>query len=461
MKTVSLESHIRRLALGWTVAGILLTLAFSGGVFHWLTYQAAENQIVTLAKSALASYRTDILSGGIRSIELQLRKDFSISENENLFFLDVKKTPWVGDLRITEFRHCSAPSGICRDFWNRKIVIEKPIYFDDEGKSLWGYLHIEKKPHTDRTLVLSVTLAIIFGMLFQNLGFYFNLHKAIKSVSATIGNWANRLSANPKDAMNYESAPFEEIAPIGLALAGLRNEIDALENLARQQGALATLRGVGHDILNPVSRMKRILGLLSLRSSNGPSSEELITNLNLNLKRLSCYAGHLKYIYKKQSGEHVETTPILNLSTEVGALAKELHFDSEAQDKNITVVADVAAGCYARIPAPEFGRIIENLCGNSIQASGPNSTVAVKVEPIGNTVQIIVEDFGGGIQLDHQKKIFEPGFTTKTNKGTGLGLFVVKQICEQYGGEISLDSKMGRGTRINIAFPKIEVQHGI
>ena len=124
MKTVSLESHIRRLALGWTVAGIFLTLAFSGGVFHWLTYRDAENQIETLAKSALTSYRTDILSGGIRSIELQLRRDFSISENENLFFLDSKKTPWVGDLRLTEFRHCSTPSGICRDLWNGKIVIE-------------------------------------------------------------------------------------------------------------------------------------------------------------------------------------------------------------------------------------------------------------------------------------------------------------------------------------------------
>ena len=458
MKKISLESHIRRLALGWTIAGVLLTLAFSGGVFHWLTYQGAEKQIDTLAKSALTSYRTDILSGGIRTIELQLRQNFAISGNESLFFLDAKKTPWVGDLRQTNIRHCTDPTGICRDFWGGKIVIEKPIYFDEEEKSLWGYLYIEKKPNTDWPLVLSVTAAIIFGMLFQNLGFYLNLHKAIRSVSATMGNWAKKLSANPKDSTNYESAPFAEIEPIGLALAGLRKEIDVLENIARQQGALTTLRGVGHDILNPVSRMKRILGLLPANPADAP---DLILSLQANLKRLSSYAEQLKHIYRQQSGEAVGSAPLLDLSAEVLALTKELRFDSEAQERKITVTADVAAGCHARIPAAALGRMIENLCSNSIQASHANSVVAVKVGSVANKVHITVEDKGCGISDKYQKQIFAPDFTTKTNKGTGLGLFVVKQICEQYGGEISLHSELGHGTRINIEFPKIEVRDDI
>lgn len=459
-KPGSLEALIRRLALGWTVAGIFITVAFSGGLFHWLTYQDAENQIETLAKSALTSYRTDILSGGIRSIELQLRRDFAISSGENLFFLDASKAPWVGDLRRAEVRHCSDPSGFCRDVWGRKIVIERPIYFDDEEKSLWGYLHIEKTPRTDWPLVLSVTLTIIIGMLLQSLGLYFSHLKVIKSVCETLTGWAKKLSANPKDAMNYASAPFDEIKPIELALAGLKNEIDELENMARQQGALTTLRGVGHDILNPVSRMKRILGLLQMNSGQ-ESSEELVASLSANLKRLSSYAEQLKFIYKKQSGEQVGGVAPLDLSAEVRALAKELHFDSEAQEKKITIAADVTPDCHARIPAPAFGRIIENLCGNSIQASSANSTVSVKVATAGSAIQVTVEDQGCGIAEEHKKKIFEPGFTTKINKGTGLGLFVVKQICEQYGGAISLESEIGRGTCIKLEFPKTEVKHGL
>ncbi len=459
-RTVSLESLIRKLTLGWTVAGIFLTLAFSGGLFHWMTYRDAENKIETLAKSALTSYRTDILSGGIRSIELQLRRDFAISPDEKLIFLDAQKSPWVEGLQTSELNHCSKPSGICRQIWDKKILIEKPIYFDDDSKSLWGYLHIEKIPQTDWPLVLSVTLTIIAGMLFQNLGLYFSHLKVIKSVCGTLTNWAKKLSANPKDVTNYESTPFDEIKPIARALAGLKQEIDQLENMARQQGALTTLRGVGHDILNPVSRMKRILGLLQM-NSEANKRNELMASLNSNLKRLSSYAEQLKFIYKKQSGEPDEFVIPLDLSAEAKALAKELHFDNEVQEKKISIVADVSPNCHSKIPASAFGRIVENLCGNSVQASEANSKISVKVAPVGNTVRVVVEDNGSGIRDEHKARLFEPGFTTKANKGTGLGLFVVKQICEQYGGTILLESEIGRGTCIKLDFPKVEVKNGL
>lgn len=461
MKQVSLESHIRKLALGWTISGILLTLAISGTVFHWLQYRDAERQVETLATSALSAYRKNIFDGGVRSIELQLRKDFSISENENLLFLDSKKTPWVGDLAHRELHQCSDPSLICRDFWGSKVIIEKPIYFDGVNAGIWGYLHIEKTPRTDWSLVLSVTLAIIAGMLFQNVGFYFNLLKAVKTVSATLGAWAKKLSLNPKDAANYESAPFIEIEPIGVALAGLRDEISDLEGVAREQGALATLRGVGHDILNPVSRMKRILGLLEMRSAGAAGSDDLLTSMAANLKRLSGYAEQLKYIYRQQTRESVDAVPITDLSHEMRTLIKELRFDSEARDKNLALTADVSTGCHARIPAAAFGRIVENLYGNSVHASLENSSVAIRVEDVGTTVRVSIEDYGSGISDADKAKIFRSGFTTKTNKGTGLGLFVVKQICDEYGGTIQLDSEVGRGTRINIDFPKREVSNGI
>lgn len=451
----SLESLIRRKTFGWTVAGILLTLALSGGLFHWITYQDAENQIETLAKSALTSYRTDILSGGIRAIELQLKKDFSISSNENLLFLDANKSPWVADLRQNSLRSCTDSSGICRYIWGRKIVVEKPIYFDEENKNIWGYLHIEKVPQTDWSLVLSVTLTIVIGMLLQNLGLYFSHINLIKSVSSTLTGWAKKLSENPKNVMNYESAPFDEIKSVELALAGLKTEIDELESVARKQGELAMLRSVGHDILNPVSRMKRITGLLRMTAT--PESEETLSRLDANLKRLSSYAEQLKFIYKKRSGETLDLPTTLNLSDEVKALANELQFDSEVAEKKVTIDTKLESDCHARIPAPAFSRVIENLCGNSIQASKENSVVFLKVSSNESMVQVTVEDSGCGIPKEYHQKIFEPGFTTKINKGTGLGLFVVKQICEQYGGSISLDSMVGRGTRISLEFPKVEV----
>jgi signal transduction histidine kinase len=64
-----------------------------------------------------------------------------------------------------------------------------------------------------------------------------------------------------------------------------------------------------------------------------------------------------------------------------------------------------------------------------------------------------VADSGEGIPKHLHKKIFEPDFTTKPATGTGLGLFVVKHICEQREGFIELESGPTRGTKISIHVP--------
>jgi len=458
MTKMSLVSHIRKLALSWTVAAILLTLTLSGSLFFVLVYKDAEREIQTLALTTLASYRTDILSGDIRSIELQLNKEFNISKNERLLFLDQNKNPWVNDLRENKIDLCNEKSGLCRKIFEEKVYLDQPIYFDNEKSNLWGYIHIEKSPQANWPLIFSVTLAIILGMSFQALGFYYNLLKSIKSVSFAIENWAKRLSADPKNSSSFDHAPFSEIEPIERALAGLRQEIDLLEKAAHEQGALNTLRGVGHDILNPVSRLKRLLGLLEIKMSKSTDfDKELFQNCTSNLKRLSGYAEQLKVLYKKNTGEHqLIDVPTLDISKELRLLTQEISLDPEAIQKNIMFRSELLDGCFSKIPAPMFGRILENIVGNSIYASKENSEIKISSVTENEKIVLTIEDQGEGISDAIQSKIFEPNFSTKVNKGTGLGLFVVKQICEQYQAEISVSSKLNIGTTFKITFPKSE-----
>ena len=419
-----------------------------------MTFKDAERQIDTFASSAVESNRTQILSGDIRSVELRLKKELGINPGESLLFLDEKRAPWLGDLRIKTPNGCPGSGRLCRDWLHRRLTLERPIYFDEGGKQIWGYLHIEKSPKTNVSFIFSVLLAVVLGMFFQGIGFYFSMVRSIRTISQTLASWAQRLSTDPKDSSQYPAIPFTEIEPIGRALSGLKDEIDALEHAARQQGALTTLRGVGHDILNPVSRMKRILGLLEME---GGASPELLLTLGANLKRLSGYAEQLKMIYRQQSGETVEKVAALDLSKEIGLLTQELISDPDCIKKNIQLRVRVEPSCYARVPTPAFGRVIENLCSNSIHASPPGSSISLAVQREGDRVVVSVEDEGAGIKEEDQSRIFEPDFTTKTYLGTGLGLFVVKQVCHQYGGEITFRSKLGQGTAFRIEFPRIEV----
>lgn len=452
MKPESLEQNVKRQALAWTTGGIIFTLCLTGSLSLFLMFQDAAREVETISASAIASGRTEILSGDVRAIELRFRKNLGLKPNDRLLFLDQNRAAWVGDLREESLSSCADPTP-CRLWLKQRIVFEKPIYFDDEGRHLWGYLHIEKAAQTDWPLVLGVALAVILGMLIQGFGAYRNTMKSIREVSSTLTAWAKKISENPKDQSEYSKVPFSEITPVGNALLGMKDYIVALESQAREQGALVTLRGIGHDILNPVARMKRLLGLLEAQGGTNP---ETLANIRTNLKRLSSYAEQLKLIYKRQLGEITDNPSTSDVAKEVRELASELLTDPEAIEKRIRFQVDAESSCVSPIPAPALSRLIENLCSNSIHASPEGSTLTLKVESKGDRVSILVSDEGDGIPTELQTRIFEADFTTKGNKGTGLGLFVVKQVCEQYGGKIAVSSSKS-GTAFTLDFPRVEV----
>jgi len=68
-------------------------------------------------------------------------------------------------------------------------------------------------------------------------------------------------------------------------------------------------------------------------------------------------------------------------------------------------------------------------------------------------VTIAVDDTGCGIPKEDQAKLFEPFFSTKGSKGTGLGLAVVRKVVREHGGEVVCESVPGEGTTFEIRFP--------
>ena len=103
-----------------------------------------------------------------------------------------------------------------------------------------------------------------------------------------------------------------------------------------------------------------------------------------------------------------------------------------------------------------FEWVIENLLKNAMDALSGKGTIDVKLSNDDNWIYIDVKDTGKGIAKGNFKRIFEPGFTTKT-RGWGLGLSLSKRIIEGYhsGKIFVLDSEINKGTTIRIALKKI------
>jgi PAS domain S-box-containing protein len=97
--------------------------------------------------------------------------------------------------------------------------------------------------------------------------------------------------------------------------------------------------------------------------------------------------------------------------------------------------------------------ILQNLVLNAKDAMGGKGVLKVSAFAEDDNVVLKFEDNGPGIPAELLSKIFDPGFTTKPH-GTGLGLTVVKRVVDLYGGQISIDSQVGKGTTFTIKLPR-------
>lgn len=142
--------------------------------------------------------------------------------------------------------------------------------------------------------------------------------------------------------------------------------------------------------------------------------------------------------------------------------------------KDVIVREDIQEDCgYIKANFTQIHQVIFNLCTNAYQSIKDNhGIVEISLKTIGGLeanainnsfskkrshVEFVIKDTGCGIDEETKKRIFDPFFTTKEiGKGSGLGLFVVQNIIDKYGGLITVDSKVDVGSCFKVYFPLVD-----
>jgi PAS domain S-box-containing protein len=194
---------------------------------------------------------------------------------------------------------------------------------------------------------------------------------------------------------------------------------------------------VAHEINNP---LEAVCNLIYIVKSKGSLPEDIVGYLNMaeqELDRVSHITRQTLGFYRDSS----EPGPVAlgNVLESVLRL-----YENKLKSKNIAIEKDFAECPPVRGLQGEIKQLIANLISNGADAVAPGGKIRIAMAPAkhGDGVEIKIADNGPGVPEKNRAHIFEPFFTTKEDVGTGLGLWVSKEIAERHGGRIEL----GRGT---------------
>jgi len=128
----------------------------------------------------------------------------------------------------------------------------------------------------------------------------------------------------------------------------------------------------------------------------------------------------------------------------------------ETAGKDITFVQEMTESEGVIWSDPyQIRQVIINLLANGVHAIRKTGTVTVDLSEERESITLTVSDSGEGIPNENIDKIFEPFFTTKPpDKGTGLGLYVSREIVKRLGGSINVQSAPGKGACFMLTLPK-------
>lgn len=208
---------------------------------------------------------------------------------------------------------------------------------------------------------------------------------------------------------------------------------------------------IAHEVNNPLAAATNLLYIIKGDGSLSRSGRQYVEMAEQELARLGRIARRTLGFYREStSPSKVDLASVLDDVLEM--YARNL-------PAGIKVTKHYRSGPPAEVVEGEIRQVLGNILVNAVQAMGDNGTIDLKVEPVlrpnGKGWLIVVKDTGPGIPDGDLRSLFEPFFTRK-GAGTGLGLWIARQIIERHGGSIAVESRTGseeHGTVVTIFLP--------
>jgi PAS domain S-box-containing protein len=235
---------------------------------------------------------------------------------------------------------------------------------------------------------------------------------------------------------------------------GTATEIDTLKKLQEQKDDFISI--ASHELKTPLTSLKASLQLLD-RMKDNPSGEKfrkLVDQANRGMYKISTLVDDLLDMNRmRETNLSLNKKPFI-LSQLIGGCCNHI---SLVSDHNLAISGNKTLQVYADERA--IDQVIVNLVNNAIKYAPDSKDIRINIEQKGNMAKVSVKDDGPGIPKDKLPLIFNryyrAGAITQKSPGLGLGLHICSEIIKKHGGEISVESELGRGSTFWFTLPLV------
>jgi signal transduction histidine kinase len=253
---------------------------------------------------------------------------------------------------------------------------------------------------------------------------------------------AGTLGAGPE--LERLARTLDEMA--GRLQAGIERE----RSLEARRRDLVT--AASHDLRTPLAGLRAMVEAIDDEVVDDPPTiRRYVAEMRRSAETLSLLVDDLFELTQLDAGAIAADTESARLAEVVGSVVAACR--GQALEKGL-VVEERLNGTGEAACSPRLARVLQNLLQNAIRHS--DRAVVIEARRRGHGLSIAVEDDGEGIPAESRDLVFEPfwrGDAARSTPGSGLGLALARRIVETLGGEISVESGAGRGTRFSVLLP--------
>jgi signal transduction histidine kinase/CHASE3 domain sensor protein/ActR/RegA family two-component response regulator len=288
------------------------------------------------------------------------------------------------------------------------------------------------------------------------------------------GKVAGLLAIARRDAASFQSADCEFIRQLcdHLALAANQSELHAslqrayddlrtTQQVLMEQERLRALgqmaSGIAHDINNALSPAALyVQSLLETDTSLSTEARAYLTITERSIQDVAATIARLREFYRPREQGLASRSVDLNLLLQQVIDLTQARWRDMPQEHGFVIQTSLQLA--VDLPAvsgsaPEFRDGLTNLILNAIDAMPAGGTLTVRSSTFAQSVIVEIGDTGVGMSEEVRQRCLEPFYTTKGERGTGLGLAMVYGMAQRHGAEMEIDSQLGRGTTVRLIFP--------